>query len=60
MAENGTDNELSERTNISNPEAKPLDTWDGEDVYGYMEKVFSKDIALKFKGKCKRYRCVTL
>jgi len=34
-------------TKISDPEAKPLDSWDREDVYCFIEQTFSEEIALK-------------
>jgi len=37
-------------TKIADPEAKPLDSWDREDVYCFIEQKFTEEIALKFKG----------
>lgn len=31
-------------------DAKPLDSWDGEDVYCFIAQTFTEEIALKFKG----------
>ena len=35
---------------MSSPQGKPLDSWDIEDVYYFIEANFSVEVAVKFKG----------
>ena len=35
---------------MCSPQGKPLDSWDIEDVYYFVETNFSVEVAVKFKG----------
>ena len=35
---------------MCSPQGKPLDSWDIEDVYYFVEANFSVEVAVKFKG----------